>query len=133
MDLKSELSENVASCELKLRLKKEGITKETSRLLTVHIINPGVLRLYAPWERAACSNREPGKVGEKRRGTEINPETKRAFTAATSQRVPQTSPAGPRDLFVRSSLVKMGADWVPAPACDLGQELRRGKAAASKR
>lgn len=63
-----------SSCGFKIRTIEEcGILqvktavkkyyKINQQTVTVHIINPSVLFLYAPWGREACSNRELGVGG----------------------------------------------------------------------
>lgn len=82
MDLKSELSENVASCKLKLQLKKGVLQNKPVACYSSH---------YKPWCPFPVRTLGKGSLFKSRdkEGGERKNLTKHTFTAVTSQKVPE--------------------------------------------
>lgn len=106
MDLKSELLENVASCKLKLQFKKKVLQNKPVACYSSH---------YKPWCPFPVRTLGKGSLF-KSRAKEGWGEKKTQPNTLSQWPLPKKSlnihpPAGPlpRILFVRSSLLKLGA------------------------
>lgn len=102
MDLKSELSKNVASCKLKLQLKKGVLQNKPVACYNSH---------YKPWCPFPVRTLGKGSLFKSRdkEGGERKNLTKHTFTAVTSQKVPEhpSTSWAPAEDFVH--LLKLGA------------------------